>query len=157
VKRVSVFTLGVCLAFSAATTSFAANKDCSVLNKAADAAREAYENVSQDVLDKFVVDKSADYWDKCMGGIIDGGFDFDLSMPSLQGMIDKACNYARSEARSQLSQATSEVTSGISADTGYGISASGSASATSGQLGAESVSVHDSSNELSNDIWRAIR
>lgn len=40
---------------------------------------------------------------------------------------------------------------------GYGFSADGSASATSGQLGADSVSVHDSSSELSNDIWREIR
>lgn len=40
---------------------------------------------------------------------------------------------------------------------GYGVGASGSASATSGQLGPESVRVHDSSNELSNDIWREIR
>jgi len=37
---------------------------------------------------------------------------------------------------------------------GYGISADGSASATGGGSG---VSVHDSSSELSNDIWRAIK
>lgn len=153
-KRVSVFTLGVCLAFSAATTSFAADKNCSVINKAADAAREAYEEVSANVYDSYIVDKDEGFWDDCMGNIIDGGFNFDLSIPSLSGLIDKACNYARSEVRSQIDSATQEVTSGISADTGYGVSASGSASATSGGRG---VNVHDSSSELSNDIWRAIR
>ena len=150
----NILAVSVCAVLMSTTISFATDKDCSVINKAADAAREAYEEVSVAVYDSYLVDKDDSFWDNCMGNIIDGGFSFDLSIPSLSGLINKACNYAKSEVRNQIDSATQEVTSGISADAGYGFSAGGSASATRGGRG---VSVRDSSSELSNNIWRAIK
>jgi hypothetical protein len=141
----------LCMMVTCSTVAVA--DDCSVINDAADKAREYYEEVSNEVYDSYVVDKGDSFWDDCLGGILDAGFSFDLSSPSISGIIDDACNYAKSEITDQLNAATADITSGIDADA-YGFGVSGSASATSGGSG---VSVDDTSAELSNAIWSSIK
>jgi len=150
-RKKTIIILMVALVLGGTTSSFGSGAcgDCEIMNTVSDEVRKGYEDVSNDVYDTYVIDKDDGFWDECVGGIIDGGASFDLSIPSLSSLIDKACNYVKSEAKAGLSEASSSIVY----DAGFGFSAGAKSTST----GAIKTNVEDSSTQLTNDIWNSIK
>lgn len=151
-----IVLLSICL-LTIPSLVVAAQNACSGRNaaqgEAMEKARAAYQKAGDDFIEDIMKPAEEGFWDKCVGNVLNGGFSFDLALPSIDGLLDKACNYAKSYVNSEVSQ----IKDSVSYDFGYGVEAGASAGAQQGGGTTPKVKVKDTSSTLANDIWKALK
>jgi hypothetical protein len=130
--------------------------DCDKMDEIMYKSGQDWLKMSQDVFTSYVKEPDPAVLDNCLGSIGGISAGFNLGIPSLSGLLDKACKFAKNTAMNEIRKAAGTVSQKYSLGA-YGFNASGGVGYSSSGTNVPQFYVNDTSTQTVNSIWKAIQ
>ena len=131
---------------------------CCDAAKIADAAVTEWTDMTSDIFDNYLKEPDFSSIDDCLEGIGNFSLGIGISLPSLQDIINSACNFVKGKVLDEISGVTSQMSSkyslsnsiiGANVNSGYSVYGDGTIT--------QGYQVNDTSDQVLNSIWDSIQ
>jgi len=154
------FALILCSLIMASTMNLSAETTqddcCETINQIMDESAKEYREMSQKIMTEYIKEPNSVDIANCLAAIDSINLGFSFSLPSLDDLLQMACDFVKGQIESKLQEAASSIESKFSFGA-YGIGAAVSSGAGTDGNSTIDFEVNDTSEEIVNSIWKSIQ
>lgn len=141
-----------------ANTLFAADQDdcCETINQIMDDSAEEYRKMSQTIMKEYIKEPDTLSIEDCLSAINSINIGFSFGLPSLDELLQMACDFVKGQIESKLDEAASVIESQYSFSA-YGIDVGGDLGVGTDGNSNVDFEVRDTSQDIVDSIWKSIQ